>query len=304
MCYELEEERARRVSVGGSVGGWTPQREHLIIAIFNLHFRHGDGQLKVFYVGGPNQRKDFHIEEGEEFFYMVKGDMNLITLQNGAFKDVIIKEGEVFQLPGKVPHSPQRFSDTVGLVVERERVKSELDCLRYYVEGTTETLFEKWFYCSDLAVQLQPVIKEFFMSQQYKTGKPVPGTISENPPWVPDALRIVEEPFSLAKWLNKHRAEVDQEGEKRLFDLSYQSDVVALGRGSHHHHLAGVETWLWQLEGESEVTIGEDTVLMRPQESMLVRSDTPFTHTRKEGSLCLSVVMDPNQKKRAFTHLK
>lgn len=57
--------------------------------------RHGEKQLKVFFVGGPNQRKDFHLEEGEEFFYMVKGDMNLITLTNGAFKDVIIKEGEV-----------------------------------------------------------------------------------------------------------------------------------------------------------------------------------------------------------------
>ena len=30
------------------------------------HYRHNEGQLKVFYVGGPNQRKDYHIEEGEE----------------------------------------------------------------------------------------------------------------------------------------------------------------------------------------------------------------------------------------------
>jgi hypothetical protein len=28
--------------------------------------RYGEGQLKVMYVGGPNTRKDFHIEEGEE----------------------------------------------------------------------------------------------------------------------------------------------------------------------------------------------------------------------------------------------
>ena len=58
-------------------------------------FRHGAGQLKVFYVGGPNIRKDFHLEEGEELFYQVDGDMNLITLTQGGFKDVKIKEGEV-----------------------------------------------------------------------------------------------------------------------------------------------------------------------------------------------------------------
>ena len=28
--------------------------------------RHGSGQLKVMFVWGPNQRKDYHIEEGEE----------------------------------------------------------------------------------------------------------------------------------------------------------------------------------------------------------------------------------------------
>ena len=31
-----------------------------------LLFRYGAGQLKVMFIGGPNQRKDYHIEEGEE----------------------------------------------------------------------------------------------------------------------------------------------------------------------------------------------------------------------------------------------
>ena len=31
-----------------------------------LFSRHNDGQIKSFFVGGPNQRKDYHIEEGEE----------------------------------------------------------------------------------------------------------------------------------------------------------------------------------------------------------------------------------------------
>ena len=107
--------------------------------------------MKVFFVGGPNQRKDFHIEEGEELFYMKKGSMELIVQEQGAFKTVAIQEGQVseiisyvfyfsvnvfvifckvFLLPGKIPHSPQRKDDTIGLVVERERAKQELDCLR------------------------------------------------------------------------------------------------------------------------------------------------------------------------------
>ncbi len=46
-------------------------------------------------MGGPNQRKDFHIEEGEELFYMKQGSMELVTLQEGRFKTIVINEGEV-----------------------------------------------------------------------------------------------------------------------------------------------------------------------------------------------------------------
>lgn len=288
-----------------TIPDWIEQNKKFFLPPVCNKMMHGDGQLKVFYVGGPNQRKDFHLEEGEEFFYMVKGDMNLVTLVNGAFRDVIIKEGEVFQLPGKIPHSPQRYSNTVGLVIERERMKKELDALRYFVDGSTDILFERWFYCADLGVQLGPVIKEFFASEQFKTGKPIPGTITENPPWKPDSVRRLEEPFSLAKWLNKHRAEIQQEGSKRLFDLSYQSDVVVLGSGTTEHRLKEAETWLWQLEGESSLMLENDeAVTLKPNDSILVRVDTPYKHVRREGSITISIVMDPGNKERAFTHLK
>lgn len=37
---------------------------------------------------------------------------------------------QIFLLPARVPHSPQRFANTMGLVVERRRLESELDGLR------------------------------------------------------------------------------------------------------------------------------------------------------------------------------
>lgn len=38
--------------------------------------------------------------------------------------------------------------------------ETEYDGLRYYVENTTDILWEEWFYCYDLGVQLGPVIKK------------------------------------------------------------------------------------------------------------------------------------------------
>ena len=49
------------------------------------------------------------------------GDMVLKIVERGIHKDVVIKEGELFLLPARIPHSPQRYENTVGLVFERER---------------------------------------------------------------------------------------------------------------------------------------------------------------------------------------
>lgn len=38
---------------------------------------------------------------------------------------------QVFLLPPRIPHSPQRQAGTVGLVIERARKEKEMDCLRY-----------------------------------------------------------------------------------------------------------------------------------------------------------------------------
>lgn len=110
----------------------------------NFMFYHGE--FKVMVVGGPNERSDYHIEDGEEWFFQIKGDMSVKIVDNGEFKEIPIKEGEMFLLPAKVPHSPQRPKDTIGIVIERERKKDELDGLRWYCEKCKEVVYEEWFY--------------------------------------------------------------------------------------------------------------------------------------------------------------
>ena len=77
-----------------------------------------DTEFIIMVVGGPNIRKDYHVDEGEEFFYQLEGNMTLRIMENNKPRDININEGEIFLLPPKIPHSPQRFKNTVGLVID------------------------------------------------------------------------------------------------------------------------------------------------------------------------------------------
>lgn len=108
-----------------------------------------------------------------QFFYMIKGDMCLKVIEAGEHKDIVIKEGDTFLLPARVPHSPQRAAGTVGLVVERKRLLTELDCIRFYVrDSCTEVLFERWFHCYDMMTQLKGIIQQYMDSEEKRTGRP------------------------------------------------------------------------------------------------------------------------------------
>src|SRR3954470_19777534 len=67
-----------------------------------------DREFMVTVVGGPNSRTDYHVNQGEEFFYQLEGDITLRVLLDGKPEDIVIREGDIFLLPPNVPHSPQR----------------------------------------------------------------------------------------------------------------------------------------------------------------------------------------------------
>jgi 3-hydroxyanthranilate 3,4-dioxygenase len=139
-----------------------------------------DREFLVMVVGGPNRRKDFHVEEGEEFFYQIEGDIIVRIMEDGKPKDIHVREGEIFLLPPRVPHSPQRPENTVGMVIERVRKEGELDHLRWYCESCGEILHDAAFQLEDLGTQLKPIIETFYAEQSQRTCEHC-GTVMQPP---------------------------------------------------------------------------------------------------------------------------
>ena len=123
----------------------------------------------VMVVGGPNSRTDYHYDEGPEFFYQLEGEMLLKTIQDGERVDIPIRAGEILLLPPKVPHSPQRFAHSVGLVVERKRLPEELDGFMWYCDNCNHKLYEEFLYVDDIVGQLPPVFERFYGSEANRT---------------------------------------------------------------------------------------------------------------------------------------
>jgi 3-hydroxyanthranilate 3,4-dioxygenase len=123
----------------------------------------------VMIVGGPNSRADFHVDIGPELFFQLEGDMVLRTVQDDKFVDIPIRAGEMFLLPPSVPHSPQRFANTIGLVVERQRRADELDGFLWYCSRCGNKLHERFLHVADIVEDLPPVLHEYADSERLRT---------------------------------------------------------------------------------------------------------------------------------------
>ncbi len=152
-----------------NLAGWIDEhREQLKPPVCNQQVFE-DTNFIVMVVGGPNSRDDYHIDEGPEFFYQLEGEMLLRTIQDGERVDIPIREGEVLLLPPRVPHSPQRFADSVGLVVERRRLDHELDGFQWYCDSCGSLLYEEFLYIDDIVGQLPPIFERFYGSRDHRT---------------------------------------------------------------------------------------------------------------------------------------
>lgn len=148
---------------------WIDEYRHLLKPPVGNKLLFQDSELIVMAVGGPNSRKDFHHDPGEEFFFQLEGSMVLRIVQDGRLTDIPIHAGEVFLLPPEVPHSPQRPAGSVGIVVERRRGPHELDGFSWYCDKCGNRLYLERVAVSNIETQLPEIFARFFTSVEHRT---------------------------------------------------------------------------------------------------------------------------------------
>lgn len=149
---------------------WIDENRHLLKPpVGNQQIYKRNDDFIVMVVGGPNSRKDYHYDEGEEFFYQLEGDITLKIIDEGIPREIEIKEGEIFLLPARVPHSPRRPANTIGIVIERYRKEGEKDGLIWHCENCGNKLYEEYAQINDIVAQLPPIMERFWSNPSHTT---------------------------------------------------------------------------------------------------------------------------------------
>jgi len=114
---------------------WIDDHRHQLKPPVGNQCVYQDEDFIVMVVGGPNSRKDYHWDEGEDLFYQPEGDKKVQIQENGRSVETPIHDSEMSLLPPRIPHNPIRGADTVGRVIERKRRDGELDGLLWFCEN-------------------------------------------------------------------------------------------------------------------------------------------------------------------------
>ena len=150
--------------------GWIDENRHLLKPpVGNKCIYTKAGDFIVMIVGGPNTRNDYHYNESEELFYQIEGDITVKIIEDGKPRDIHVREGEMFLLPAKIPHSPQRTAGSIGLVIEKVRDEEDTDGMMWFCKNCGEKLHDEYFHLEDIVAQLPPVIKRFNDSLEART---------------------------------------------------------------------------------------------------------------------------------------
>jgi 3-hydroxyanthranilate 3,4-dioxygenase len=159
---------------------WIDDHRHLLKPPVGNKCIWDNGEYIAMIIGGPNSRKDYHLNKTPEFYYQVEGDIVLKVIDEGEQKDIEIKEGEIYLLPPNIPHSPQRGPNTVGLVIETKRPEDMEDGLAWFCESCGNELHQTAFHVKNIETDL-PIMFDKFYSDNDKLTCAKCGTVMEKP---------------------------------------------------------------------------------------------------------------------------
>ncbi|OUS10656.1 3-hydroxyanthranilate 3,4-dioxygenase [Nonlabens dokdonensis] len=128
------------------------------------------GDYIVMIVAGPNARKDYHYNETEELFYQLEGHIEVHIQEDGKKRTMKLGPGDMYLHPGKVPHSPVRHENSIGLVIERKRNSADaVDGLLWFCDNCNNKLHETYFKLDNIEKDFLPRFKEFYASEELRT---------------------------------------------------------------------------------------------------------------------------------------
>ncbi|MFI6600789.1 3-hydroxyanthranilate 3,4-dioxygenase [Nonomuraea sp. NPDC050536] len=149
---------------------WIDEHAHLLKPPVGNKLVFEDGKdFIVMVVGGPNQRTDFHVDPYEELFFQIRGNMHLNVMTPEGPDAIHIREGQMFLLPGNLPHSPQREANSVGLVVEKIREEGLLEKFQWYCLDCSNKVHEVELQVRDIVKDLPPVFQAFYDDEKART---------------------------------------------------------------------------------------------------------------------------------------
>lgn len=128
------------------------------------------GDYIVMIVGGPNARKDYHYNETEELFYQIEGEIEVHIQEDGQKKTMILGPGDMYLHPAKVPHSPARKENSIGLVIERKRKHLHInDGLLWFCDECNHKLHEVYFPLHDIEKDFLKHFEAFYSNKNLRT---------------------------------------------------------------------------------------------------------------------------------------
>ena len=96
--------------------------------------------------------------------------MELVLKPEGERRQAVtIKEGEIFVCPGGLAHSPRRFENTWGLVIERKRREEEKEEFAWFCEKCDDLVLLRVVNQGNIPSEVSAVYAEFNADEKLRT---------------------------------------------------------------------------------------------------------------------------------------